>query len=78
MTIVTTSSKIPSSLSSKLPAIMAVLAFIACNGTIILVSVFGITLAINPSIQAATISLFAFLTVFLCSLSIKNMRKKGL
>ncbi|MDH3286217.1 MAG: MerC domain-containing protein [Betaproteobacteria bacterium] len=49
-----------------LPGAAAILAFIACNGLFIVVavlSVFGITIAINPHIQAAVVSLFAVLTL---------------
>jgi hypothetical protein len=47
---------------SWLPGAAAILAFIACNGLFVIVailSLFGITPAINPHIQAAAISLFA-------------------
>ncbi len=49
-----------------LPGAAAVLAFLACNGTILLVgllSLFGVTLVINPHVQAATISIFSVLTL---------------
>lgn len=48
--------------------IAAVLAFIACNGLILataLLAIFGITLSINPHIQAIIICLFAILTSIL-------------
>jgi len=80
MTTVTTSSKQSSSLSSMLPGIMALFAFIACNGTIIFVtffSVLGITLTINPNIQAATISLFACLTDVFVFIEFKKHNKKA-
>jgi len=51
---------------SWLPGAAAILAFIACNGLFIIVAalaLFGITIAINPHIQAAMISLFAALTL---------------
>ena len=51
---------------SWLPGAAAILAFIACNGLFVIVailSLFGITIAINPHIQAAAISLFAVLTL---------------
>lgn len=51
---------------SWLPGAAAILAFIACNGVSILMAilaVFGITIAINPHVQAAVISLFTVLTV---------------
>lgn len=50
---------------SWLPGAAAVLAFISCNGLFIVgatLALFGITIAINPNIQAAAISLFAVLT----------------
>lgn len=51
---------------SWLPGAAAILAFIACNGLFIIVAalaLFGMTIAINPHIQAAMISLFAVLTL---------------
>lgn len=45
--------------------VAAFLAFIACNGLILttaLLAIFGITLGINPHIQAILINLFAILT----------------
>jgi hypothetical protein len=51
---------------SWLPGAAAILAFIACNGLFVIVailSLFGITIALNPHIQAAAISLFAVLTL---------------
>lgn len=47
---------------SWLPGAAAILAFIACNGLFVIVtilSLLGITIAINPHIQAAAIGLFA-------------------
>jgi membrane-bound ClpP family serine protease len=49
-----------------LPGAAAILAFVACNGVILIVamlSLFGVTIAINPHIQAAAISVFAVLTL---------------
>ena len=49
-----------------LPGAAAVMAFVACNGMVLLVaslSVFGISVVINPHIQAAVISLFSVLTL---------------
>ncbi len=57
--------KVPRTLT-WLPGAAAVLAFVACNGTVLLVAmlaVFGITLVINPHLQAAAISLFSLLTL---------------
>ena len=48
-----------------LPTAAAILAFIACNGLFVVVAILsflGITIAINPHLQAAVISLFAVLT----------------
>jgi hypothetical protein len=49
-----------------LPGATAILAFLACNGTVAIVailSLFGLSIVINPHIQAAVISLFALLTL---------------
>lgn len=49
-----------------LPGAAAILAFVACNGVVVIVailSLFGVAIAINPHIQAAAISLFAVLTL---------------
>lgn len=65
---------------SWLPGAAAILAFIACNGLFIIVailSVFGITIAINPHIQAAVISLFAVLTLGFVFLSYRKHRVLG-
>jgi hypothetical protein len=65
---------------SWLPGATAILAFIACNGLIIIVailSVFGITIAINPHIQAAVISLLAVLTLGFVFLGYKEHRVLG-
>jgi hypothetical protein len=51
---------------SWLPSAAAILAFIACNGLFVIVAILsflGITIAINPHIQAAAISLFAVLAL---------------
>jgi len=66
--------------SSRLAAIGAVLAFIACNGLFILIGAFaalGITLVINPHLQAAAISLFAFITLAMVFVAFKQHRAKG-
>jgi hypothetical protein len=42
--------------------VAALLAFIACNGLVLVIAIFGITLSINPHFQAILISLFALLT----------------
>ena len=63
-----------------LPGASAVLACLACNGTILLVgllSLFGITLVINPHVQAATISVFAVLTLVFVFFGYRSYRKVG-
>ena len=48
--------------------VAALLAFIACNGLILvtaLLAILGITFSINPHVQAILISLFAILTLVL-------------
>ena len=63
-----------------LPGATAVLAFIACNGAFILVAVlsaFGMTIAINPHIQAAVISLFALLTLGFVFVAYRQIRIRG-
>ena len=63
-----------------LPAVTAILAFIACNGAFILVAilaVFGITIAVNPHVQAAVISLFTVLTVCFVILGYRKHRVLG-
>jgi arsenite methyltransferase len=58
----------------------AVLAFIACNGLILataVLAVLGITLSINPHVQAVLISLFAVLTAILLFRGFLEHRKVG-
>ncbi len=65
---------------SWLPGAAAILAFIACNGLFIVVavlSVFGITIAINPHIQAAVVSLFAGLALGFVFLGYRKHRALG-
>ncbi|MCP4768571.1 MAG: MerC domain-containing protein [Gammaproteobacteria bacterium] len=65
---------------ARLPLIFAVLAFIACNGTILLIVVFsaiGISVSINPHLQAAAISLFAIVTLALVFRDFKRHRSIG-
>ena len=60
--------------------IAALLTFIACNGLILvtaLLALFGITLGINPHIQAILISLFAILTSILIYKGFMRHRKIG-
>jgi hypothetical protein len=54
--------------ASRLAPLFALLAFLACNGTLILIaalSAIGISIAINPHLQAAAIALFAVATLLL-------------
>ncbi len=63
--------------SSQLAALGAVLAFIACNGLFILIAFFaalGITLVINPHVQAAAISLFALITLAMVFIGFRKNR----
>ena len=63
-----------------LPGATAILTFIACNGLIILVailSVFGITIVINPHVQAGVISLFAALTLAFVFLGYRTHHVRG-
>ena len=65
---------------SWLPGAAAVLAFLACNGLIVLaaaLSLFGITLAINPHVQAAAITLFALLTLVFVMMGFRKNRQPG-
>jgi hypothetical protein len=66
--------------SSKLAALGAVLAFIACNGLFILIAVFaalGITLVINPHVQAGAISLFALVTLAMVFITFRKNKLRG-
>jgi hypothetical protein len=66
--------------SSQLAALGAVLAFIACNGLFILIAVFaalGITLVINPHVQAVIISLFALITLAMVFIGFRKNRIRG-
>ena len=62
----------------RLAAIFAIFAFIACNGLLILVAVFsfiGVSVSINPHIQAAAISIFSMVTLVLVYRGFKQNRK---
>ena len=66
--------------SSQLAALGAVLAFIACNGLLILIAAFaalGITLVINPHVQAVAISLFALTTLFMVLIAFRKNKVRG-
>jgi len=70
----------PGAGGSKLPLIFSALAFIACNGTLVLIAIFsaiGISVSINPHLQAAAISLFAIVTLALVSRDFKRHRVVG-
>lgn len=52
----------------RLAALFAVFAFLACNGSIIVIatlSAIGISISINPHLQAAAISLFSVVALLL-------------
>jgi len=64
----------------KLSLIFAVLAFLACNGTILLIGVLsaiGISVSINPHLQAAAISLFAIVTLALVFRDFRQHKNLG-
>ncbi len=65
-----------------LAALFAVLAFIACNGIILLIAVLsaiGIStsISINPHLQAFAISLFALITLLLIFRDFRRHRQHG-
>ena len=64
----------------RLAAVFAIFAFIACNGLIILLAVLsaiGVSVSINPHIQAAAISFFALVTLSLVFKEFKQNRTIG-
>jgi len=64
----------------KLPLMFAALAFIACNGALVLIAIFsaiGISISINPHLQAVAISLFAILTLALVFRDFRKHRGVG-
>jgi len=64
----------------KLAAIFAIFAFIACNGLVILIatmSFIGVSLSIDPHIQAAAISLLSLVTLGLVFRGFKKNRTIG-
>jgi hypothetical protein len=64
----------------RLAAVFAIFAFIACNGLVIMIATFslvGVSISINPHIQAAAISLFAVVTLGLVFNGFRNNRKIG-
>ena len=66
--------------ASKLAPLVAVFAFLACNGAIVLLAVLsaiGISISINPHLQAAAIALFAVVTLLLVFRDCKNYQALG-
>ena len=66
--------------ASRLAPLFAVFAFLACNCTIILLAVLsaiGISISINPHLQAAAIALFAVVTLLLIFRDCKNYKVPG-
>lgn len=63
-----------------LPGVAAAMAFMACNGMVLLVgllSMLGLTLVVNPHIQAATVSVFSLLTLMLVFSGYRLYRRAG-
>ena len=66
--------------ASRLAPLFALLAFLACNGTLILIAVLsaiGISISINPHLQAAAVSLFAVVTLVLVFIDVKKHQNLG-
>ena len=66
--------------ASRLAPLFAVLAFLACNATLILIaalSALGISISINPHLQAAAISAFAVVTLLLVFRDFKKHQNLG-
>ena len=66
--------------ASRLAPLFSVFTFLACNGTIILIaalSALGISISINPHLQAAAISMFAVVTLLLVFIDIKKHQNHG-
>lgn len=66
--------------ASRLAPLFSVLTFLACNGTLILIaalSALGISISINPHLQAAAISLFAVVTLLLVFSDFKKHQNLG-
>jgi len=65
---------------SRLAPLFAVITFLACNGTLILIaalSAIGISISINPHLQAAAIALFAVGTLLLVFRDFKKHQALG-
>jgi hypothetical protein len=66
--------------ASRLAPLFAVLTFLACNATFILIaalSALGISISINPHLQAAAISLFALVTLLVVFSDFKKHQNRG-
>ncbi len=64
----------------KLAAVFAIFAFIACNGLVIMIaalSLIGVSISINPHLQAAAISLFSVVTLSLVFIGFRKNRRIG-
>ena len=64
----------------RLAPLFAIFAFLACNGSILLIatlSLFGISISINPHLQAAAISLFSLVALWLVFRDFGNHRGIG-
>ena len=66
--------------ANRLAPLFAVLTFLACNATLILIatlSAIGISISINPHLQAAAISLFAVVALLLVFRDFKKHQNLG-
>ena len=66
--------------TGRLAPLFSVFTFLACNGTLILIaalSALGISISINPHLQAAAISLFAVITLLLVFIDTKKHQNHG-
>ena len=64
----------------RLAAVFAIFTFIACNGLLIMIAAFslvGVSISINPHIQAAAISLFSVVTLSLVFNGFSKNRRIG-
>ena len=69
-----------SATATRLAPLFAVLAFMACNGTFILIAALaamGISISINPHLQAAAIALFSVVTLLLVFRDTKIHQNQG-
>ena len=75
-----TNSDSPGNKPGRLAPLYAIFAFLACNGSILLIaalSTIGISISINPQLQAATISLFSLVALLLVFRDLRNHRGIG-